>query len=158
MGAHEALHSFAARLVPEKGAHYLIEAFRSARPEGLKLVIAGDAPHEEDYKKRLKALAKGDPDIIFTGHASGETLEELFSNPHLFVLPSEIGGLPTALLEAMSYGNACLVSDIPENIEALNGLGFTFRTKNPRPRRKAQRDGNAHSRDDKLRPKAKICT
>ena len=135
MGAHEALHSFAARLVPEKGAHYLIEAFRSARPEGLKLVIAGDAPHEEDYKKRLKALAKGDPDIIFTGHASGETLEELFSNPHLFVLPSEIGGLPTALLEAMSYGNACLVSDIPENIEALNGLGFTFRTKSPRPRR-----------------------
>lgn len=147
---------FAARLVPEKGAHYLVEAYRSAKPEGLKLVIAGDAPHEEEYKKRLKNLAGGDGDIIFTGHASGETLEELFSNPYLFVLPSEIEGLPTALLEAMSYGNACLVSDIPENIEALNSLGFTFKSKDPVDLAERLKDlSGASAKVDKLRPKAK---
>lgn len=147
---------FAARLVPEKGAHYLIEAYRSARPEGLKLVIAGDAPHEEEYKKRLKTLAGDDPDIIFTGHASGETLDELFSSPCLFVLPSETEGLPTALLEAMSYGNACLVSDIPENIEALNSLGFTFRTKDPADLAEKLESLSAdRGRLDKVRPKAK---
>jgi len=147
---------FAARLVPEKGAHYLIEAFKSTRPAGLKLVIAGDAPHEEEYKRRLKALAGGDPDIIFTGHASGETLEELFSNPYLFVLPSETEGLPTALLEAMSYGNACLVSDIPENIEALNSLGFTFRTKDADDlAEKIKTLSGEGAKIEKLRPKAK---
>ena len=55
--------------------------------------------------------------------------EELFSNAFLYVLPSEIEGSPISLLEAMSYGNCCLVSDILENLEALNGYGYTFRNK-----------------------------
>jgi glycosyltransferase involved in cell wall biosynthesis len=56
-------------------------------------------------------------------------LHELMSNAALFVLPSEVEGLPTVLLEAMSYGNCCLASDIPENVEALAGLGYTFRSR-----------------------------
>jgi len=35
-------------------------------------------------------------------------------------------GLPIALLEAMSYGNCCLVSDIAENVEAIENCGYTF--------------------------------
>ena len=116
---------FAARLVREKGAHYLIEAFTKLKSE-LKLVIAGDAQYEEKYKAELHKLAGRDGRIIFTGFVTGKLLGELFSNPYVFVLPSEIEGLPTALLEAMSYGNCCLVSNIPENIEALNGFGYVF--------------------------------
>lgn len=121
---------FAARLVREKGAHYLIEAYRKlgAGPK-LKLVIAGDAPHEDAYKSRLRGMAGGDPNIIFPGFATGKLLRELFSNAYLFVLPSEVEGLPTALLEAMSYGNCCLASDIPENREALAGNGYTFKSR-----------------------------
>lgn len=119
---------FAARLVREKGAHYLIEAFNMLKTD-LKLVIAGDAMHEERYKKELFRLSKGNPNIIFTGFVTGKILYELFSNCRIFVLPSEIEGLPTVLLEAMSYGNCCIVSDIPENIEALNNLGYTFRNR-----------------------------
>lgn len=117
---------FASRLVPEKGAHLLIEAFRGVRGD-LKLVIAGDAQHEERYKRRLRRLAAGDPRVVFTGFAQGELLEELFTNALLFCQPSEIEGLPTALLEAMSYGLPALASDIPENLEALGGHGFSFR-------------------------------
>ena len=119
---------FAARLVSEKGAHYLIEAFKKLNTD-LKLVIAGDAEHEDKYKAKLKALAESNKNIIFTGFVTGKLLNELFSNCYLFVLPSEIEGLPTALLEAMSYGNCCLVSDIQENLEALNGYGYKFRSK-----------------------------
>lgn len=120
---------FAARLVPEKGLHYLIEAFKQiASP--LKLVIAGDAAHEESYKKYLHQLSGGRNDILFTGFIGGRELAELFAYPYLFVLPSEIEGLPIALLEAMSYGNCCLASDIAENQEALQGQGYTFRNKN----------------------------
>ena len=117
---------FAARLVREKGAHYLIEAYNKLKPP-LKLVIAGDAPHEEKYKAELKKLAGDSRNVIFTGFVTGKLLDELFSNCSIFVLPSEIEGLPTALLEAMSYGNCCLVSDIPENLEALNGIGRSFK-------------------------------
>ncbi|MBI4707256.1 MAG: glycosyltransferase family 4 protein [Candidatus Omnitrophica bacterium] len=119
---------FVARLVREKGAHYLIEAYKRINTS-LKLVIAGDAKHEEVYRSELLKLSGGNNNIIFTGFVTGQLLNELFSNSYIFVLPSIVEGLPTVLLEAMSYGNCCLVSDIEENLEALNGHGYTFRNK-----------------------------
>lgn len=118
---------FAARLVREKGAHYLIEAYNRLKTDR-KLVIAGDAVHEDAYKSELYQMAKDNRNIIFTGFVGGKVLYELFSNCYLFVLPSEIEGLPTALLEAMSYGNCCLASNILENLEALNNFGYTFKS------------------------------
>jgi glycosyltransferase involved in cell wall biosynthesis len=120
---------FAARLVREKGAHYLIEAYKKLKTN-LKLVIAGDAEYEEVYKSQLHRIVGEDKNIIFTGFVTGKLLHELFSNCYIFVLPSELEGLPIALLEAMSYGNCCLVSDIPENIEAICSYGFTFKNRN----------------------------
>ena len=117
---------FAARLVQEKGAHYLISAYNNVKTD-MKLVTAGDAEDEEQYKNDLVRLAQGNENIIFTGFVTGKRLHELFSNCYLFVLPSEIEGLPIALLEAMSYSNCTLVSDIPENLEAQNGLGYNFK-------------------------------
>ncbi|OGP13274.1 MAG: hypothetical protein A2052_02145, partial [Deltaproteobacteria bacterium GWA2_54_12] len=98
---------FAARLVEEKGAHFLIEAFRELNTN-MKLVIAGDAAHAERYKVYLKGLAGSDPRILFPGFVTGQPLEELFSNAYLFCLPSTMEGLPVALLEAMNYGNCCV--------------------------------------------------
>jgi len=119
---------FAGRLVREKGVHYLIEAYNRLKTS-IKLVIAGDALYEEKYKQELYRLAKGNKNIIFTGFITGKLLRELFSNCYLFILPSELEGLPTALLEAMSYGNCCLASDIPENIEVLDQYGYSFKNK-----------------------------
>jgi glycosyltransferase involved in cell wall biosynthesis len=119
---------FAARLVEEKGAHYLVDAFRSIQTD-MKLIIAGDAAHAEKYKASLRHNAEGDERIIFPGYVTGRALEELFSNAYLFCLPSTVEGLPIALLEAMSYGNCCLASDIPENLEAIEKYGYTFRNR-----------------------------
>jgi len=119
---------FAARLVEEKGAHYLINAFRRIETD-MKLVIAGDAAHMEKYKHYLRELAGDDDRIIFTGFQTGRPIQELFSNAYLFCLPSTLEGLPVALLDAMNYGNCCLASDIPENLEALESFGFTFKNR-----------------------------
>ncbi len=121
---------FAARLVKEKGVHYLIKAYNELTTN-IKLVIAGDSLYEDKYLDELKEMAAENKNIIFLGYVTGKLLNELFSNAYLFVLPSELEGLPIALLEAMSYGNCCLVSDIPENLEALNSYGFSFKTKDP---------------------------
>jgi len=119
---------FAARLVEEKGAHFLIPAFRSLNAD-MKLVIAGDAAHAESYKAELRELAGNDPRILFPGFLTGKPMEELFSNAYLFCLPSTLEGLPVALLDAMNYGNCCLSSDIPENLEVIEGYGYTFKNR-----------------------------
>lgn len=119
---------FAARLVAEKGPHFLIDAFRALDTD-MKLVIAGDAAHAEEFKARLRELAGNDCRILFPGFVTGSLLEELFSNAYVFCLPSTLEGLPIALLEAMSYGCCCLASDIPENLEAVENFGFTFRNR-----------------------------
>lgn len=130
---------FAGRLVEEKGAHFLIEAFRGL-DTGMKLIIAGDAAHMEGYKARLRNLAGDDPRIRFTGFLTGESMEELFSNAYLYCLPSTVEGLPIALLDAMNYGNCCVASDIPENLEALDNHGYTFRSRNHEDLRHILRD------------------
>jgi glycosyltransferase involved in cell wall biosynthesis len=118
------------RVVPEKGVHYLIEAYHRIKTDK-KLVIAGDPGHEKEYFEKLKVLAADSPNILFTGFLTGKVYAELMSNPYAFILASELEGLPTVLLEAMSYGNCCLASDIPENLEALRGKGLSFQSRSP---------------------------
>lgn len=107
----------ACRLVPEKGIHDLIEAYSKIDMPHSKLVIAGDSDYETNYSISIKKIAKKREDIILTGSISGKSLNELFSNAGLFVLPSYYEGMSIALLEAMSYGLSILVSDIPQNRE-----------------------------------------
>jgi glycosyltransferase involved in cell wall biosynthesis len=118
---------FACRLVPEKGAHYLVSAFRRLNTD-MKLVIAGDAQGTDEYRKQLYVLAGGETRILFPGFVEGRLIEELFSHCYVYVQPSEVEGLSLSILEAMSYGNCCLVSDIPENLEAIGDAGFRFRS------------------------------
>jgi len=120
---------FACRLVPEKGAHYLVSAFRRLDTD-MKLVIAGDAQGAVEYRKKLIELAGGDSRILFPGFVEGRLIEELFSHCYMYVQPSEVEGLSLSILEAMSYGHCCLVSDIPENLEAIGDAGFHFMNRN----------------------------
>ncbi len=114
------------RLVPEKGEHYLVEAFKNVYTNK-KLVIAGGASDTDEYMEKLQKLATGDERIIFTGFVQGRMLEELYSNAYVYVLPSDLEGMPLSLLEAMSYGNCCLVSDIAECTEVVEDKAVVFR-------------------------------
>ncbi len=117
---------FLARLVPEKGVHYLIEAYQSLKTDK-KLVIAGGNSHSAEYVAQIHKIAESDSNIIMTGFVQGRELEELYSNAYLFVLPSDVEGMALSLLEAMSYGNCCLVSDIPENLEVVEDKAVSFK-------------------------------
>lgn len=120
---------FLGRLVPEKGIRYLIEAFKNVKTEK-KLVIAGGSSDTDSFMKELKELAKDDKRIIFTGFVQGQMLEELYSNAYIYTLPSDLEGMPLSLLEAMSYGNCCLVSDIQECTEVVEDKALIFKKSN----------------------------
>ena len=117
------------RIVPEKGVHYLLDAFKKVKTDK-KLVISGGASHTNDYLELIKEKAKKDDRVIMTGFIQGKELEEMFSNCYAYCLPSDIEGMPISLLEAMSYGKTCIVSDIPENIEIAGEYAIPFKMGN----------------------------
>ena len=120
---------FLARIVPEKGLQYLIDAYKQVNTD-VKLVIAGGASHTNDFLEEIKKKASEDDRIIMTGFVQGQELEELYSNCLLYCLPSDVEGMPISLLEAMSYGRMCLVSDIEENVQVIEKYGITFEKSN----------------------------
>lgn len=117
---------FLGRLVPEKGIRYLIEAFKDVKTEK-KLVIAGGSSDTDEFANELKELAKSDDRILFTGFVQGQELEELYSNAYIYILPSDLEGMPLSLLEAMSYGNCCIVSDLAECTEVIEDNALVFK-------------------------------
>ncbi|MEI7498636.1 MAG: glycosyltransferase family 4 protein [Candidatus Falkowbacteria bacterium] len=116
------------RLVKHKGLQYAIEAFKRIDTD-MKLVIVGDGAYTDDYVKHLHRMARKDSRIIFTGALSGEPLQQLYSHAYAFIQPSESEGLSISLLEAMAYERPVLVSDIPENLEALPKGEYVFKQK-----------------------------
>lgn len=115
---------FAGRLVPEKGGHHLLQAWNQLETS-LKLVVAGDTSHSDSYVDSLRSLA-GDS-VFFTGYEYGARLAALFRHCALFVLPSDLEGLPIVLLEALAYGAPVLASDIAPNVEVLGENGEYFK-------------------------------
>lgn len=114
------------RIVPEKGLKYLVRAFRKVKTDK-KLVIAGGPSDTEGFFRQMREIAGADKRIIFTGVVGGTVLDELYSNSYFYCLPSEVEGMPISLLEAMSYGNYCLVSDIAECVDVVGKFGCSFK-------------------------------
>lgn len=117
---------FLGRLVPEKGLRYLIEAFKKVKTDK-KLVIAGGSSDTEEFTNELKKMAENDRRILFTGFIRGQELDEIYSNAYIYTLPSDLEGMPLSLLEAMSYGNCCLVSDIEECASVVEDKALVFK-------------------------------
>ena len=124
---------FLGRIVPEKGLGYLVEAWNGIKTDK-KLVIAGGSSDTEEFMNELKS--KVGKNVIFTGFQQGRVLEELYSNSYIYCLPSDLEGMPLSLLEAMSYGNCCLVSDLTECTEVVEDKAVTFKKSNVRDLRK----------------------
>jgi glycosyltransferase involved in cell wall biosynthesis len=117
---------FVGRLVPEKGVHYLCEAF-SRIDTDMKLALVGGLSFSQGY---VDVLKKYESDRIrLLDYVFGESLEELWSNAYCVVQPSTMEGLSIALLEALSYARCVLISDIPENMEVAEECALSFRSK-----------------------------
>ena len=120
---------YVSRLEPENNAHLVIEAFKRVRTAH-KLLIVGDAPYAHDYIADLKARARRDRRIIFTGFVFGRDYRALQQNAYCYVHATEVGGTHPALLEAMGFGNCVLTLAAPENVEAIGDAGIAYADEN----------------------------
>ncbi len=121
---------YVGRVVPEKGVHLALAAFRRVRnaPEadGWALAIVGGARHSDRYVRTL--VADTDEHVHWLGTRTGETLAALYAHAGLLVAPSFHEGQPLTVLEAMSYGRAVVASDIAAHQELVDGAGIFFRS------------------------------
>lgn len=117
---------FLGRLVPEKGIQYLVDAYLKLKTDK-KLVIAGDASDTDDFVQRLHEKTDGNSKIVYTGFINGKPKEQLYANAYVYVLPSDLEGMPLTLLEAMSFGNCCVVSSIKECTEVVDDKAVVFK-------------------------------
>jgi glycosyltransferase involved in cell wall biosynthesis len=120
---------YVSRLEPENNAHLVIEAFKRVKTAH-RLLIVGDAPYAREYIKDLKARARRDRRIIFTGFVFGRDYRALQQNAYCYVHATEVGGTHPALLEAMGFGNCVLTLAAPENLEAIGDAGIAYADEN----------------------------
>jgi glycosyltransferase involved in cell wall biosynthesis len=117
---------FLGRLVPEKGIQYLVDAYLRLKTDK-KLVIAGAASDTDEFVQELNKKTAGNEKIIYTGFINGKPKEQLYANAYVYVLPSDLEGMPLTLLEAMSFGNCCVVSSIKECTEVVDDKAVVFK-------------------------------
>jgi len=103
---------FVGRFIPDKGLHYLIQAFEQIITNK-KLVLVGGSPHESEYEQKIKSTS--DSRIIFPGYIYGDDVNVLIDNAYAYIQPSDVEGLSPVILQVMGLGTPLLCSDIPEN-------------------------------------------
>ena len=94
-----------------KGLDLLIEAFYAfSKDKKTKLWIVGDSPQMANLKEMIAPLPLNDK-ITLWGRKFGEEKMELLQQMDAFVHSSRNEGLPTAVLEAASFGVPCVITE-----------------------------------------------
>ncbi len=114
------------RIIPLKGAHLLLEAFRRIECKS-HLLIVGDLSPSPEYANKLKSMT--DSRVTFIPFVSSRSeLFGLMRLSRLFVFPSIYEAMSMALLEAASLGAPVVCSDIPANTAVLPEHALYFRS------------------------------
>jgi glycosyltransferase involved in cell wall biosynthesis len=110
---------FIARFAHNKGIHILLEAIKQLNDEGyadkLEFNLGGKGPLFEYYSTNFKYA-----NVNYMGFVSDEQLTKLYKTNDIFVFPTLFEGMPTVVLEAMSYGMPVIVSDVGATSELVN--------------------------------------
>lgn len=116
---------FVSRMTPENRAHVLVEAHRRSGSRR-KLVLVGDAPYVDDYKREVQAACAASDNCIMTGYLFGDDYRQISSHCSYYVLPAGIDGTRPVLLDQMAFGNCVVVRDTPANMEVIGDAGLSF--------------------------------
>jgi glycosyltransferase involved in cell wall biosynthesis len=119
-------------IIPSKGVHVLIEAFRRVDAADAELRIHGASYNfegYENYEKELRATAQPDRRIIFAGPFDNANVKDVFAQFDVLVVPSIWHeNAPLTIHEAIITGTPVIASGIGGMAEyvrdGVNGLTF----------------------------------
>lgn len=110
---------FVARFAHNKGIHILLEAIKQLNEEGytdqFEFNLGGKGPLFEHFSKKFNF-----ENVNYLGFVSDEQLVDLYRTNDLFVFPTLFEGMPTVVLEAMSYGMPAVVSNVGATAELID--------------------------------------
>jgi glycosyltransferase involved in cell wall biosynthesis len=115
---------YVSRMEPENRALEVREAFEQV-PTAMNLALIGDAPHAEEYIRRVRETRDGR--VLIPGAIYGIGYRELGSWCFAYIHATEVGGTHPALIEAMGRGNLVLYFETPENTEVCGDAGLPYR-------------------------------
>lgn len=116
---------YVSRLEPENQADLVISAYRGV-PGSHPLLIVGDAPHADGFKRRLRELAAVDSRVRMLGGIYGDGYRDLQRGALAYIQATSVGGTHPALIESMAAGNLVFTFETPENVEVAQGAALTF--------------------------------
>ncbi|RYE50220.1 MAG: glycosyltransferase [Sphingobacteriales bacterium] len=121
---------FIGRLLPIKGIHTLIEAFREFQQEQVVLDIYGEFD-DENYRERCLSMVQSNTVVHFKGKLSRNEVIPILKNYDMFCLASASSEMsPLVIQEAFAAGIPVLASRVYGNMEQVrseeNGLLFEF--------------------------------
>lgn len=118
---------FVGRLIPDKQAHRLVEAYQLAlkkRPDIITqypLVLVGGASWTDRYARWLCGVAARAPGVFMLGERTGRELQSLQAHALCHVFPTMSEGLSLAVIEACQLQRPIIASNISANLEATGG-------------------------------------
>ncbi len=102
-----------ARLEPEKGHRYLLQALAGMMPgqrTALSVIFAGDGSQREALRRQVTRLRLDDV-VQLVGYR--DDIHDYMAACDLIVLPSLQEGMPLSILEAHQLGKPVIASDLP---------------------------------------------
>lgn len=113
-----------ARLSPEKGHKYLLEALVKVLRDMKDIIvfIVGDGTLRQSLQEQVENLGIKKW-VVFTGYRTD--MEKVYSGIDILVQPSLREGLPITILEAMSYGKAIVATNVGGIPDLIKRGGFT---------------------------------
>lgn len=115
---------FVGRFIPDKGLHYLIDAFSRVQTDK-KLVLVGGSPNASGYEKTIRDT--NDTRVVFPGFVYGSSTHALMKNAYAYIQPSDIEGLSPVILESAFLGAPIICSDIEQNQYVMKESAMYFR-------------------------------
>lgn len=105
---------FAGRLSKEKGVLTVLESAKSL-PKDVHLIIVGSGPEEDKVRK----IEKTTPNLHFLGYQPREKTIRLIRGSSVLVQPSQVEGISSSILEAMTCETPIIASNAGGNKEIL---------------------------------------
>lgn len=132
-GLPERFIFYPANTWPHKNHIALLEALETLKRNGIEVpcVFTGSGGlHAPAIDERIRALGL-DQQVFVLGRLSPRDMGALYGQCVMVVVPSLFEQNSGPMLEAVHFGKAVAVSDIPELVHSLDGAGLVFDPRSP---------------------------